>query len=83
MLLGLCEAVMLIIIGVSERKKGLGQELRPCSHCGRETFHTLEQRQPWFSFFFIPIFPVESPSVMARCNLCGRERRVLDPPLTT
>ena len=71
---------MWILIGLTERAKTLGQEPRPCPHCGRETFHTLEQRQSWFAFFFIPIVPVESPTVTARCNLCGRERLVLEKP---
>jgi ribosomal protein L32 len=64
---------MIIIFGTSHRKKALGQVSRQCPRCQRDTIHTLERRQSWFTLFFIPIFPVTKATYVARCNLCGQE----------
>lgn len=64
---------MWIIFGWSERKKDLGQSYGYCPKCEQETAHVTEQRQNWFTLFFIPVFPISGKRIVSRCNLCGKE----------
>jgi hypothetical protein len=64
---------MWIIFGWNERKKELGQSYSYCVQCDQDTVHGIEQRQNWFTLFFIPIFPISGKRTVSRCNLCGKE----------
>lgn len=64
---------MFILFGTKQRRTAAGQEMLECHRCGRACVHTIEERQTWFSLFFVPVFPFEKRRLVARCNLCGQE----------
>jgi len=55
------------------KEKIIGQEMRYCPLCGRETMHVIISRRTWFTLFFLPIFPVSGKRTIARCQVCGYE----------
>ncbi len=59
--------------GLTTWTRPCGQELRSCATCAKETFHTLQQRHTWFTFFFVPLVPLGRSPDVAHCNLCGQE----------
>lgn len=59
------------ILGVVPRERVVGQEMLPCRYCGRETMHEVVESRAWFTFFFIPLFPVGAKRTYRRCVSCG------------
>jgi uncharacterized Zn finger protein len=47
------------------------QEMLPCRVCGHDTMHETIETRLWFSFFFIPLFPVSRKRTLTRCTECG------------
>jgi hypothetical protein len=42
-----------------------------CPQCDGERRYTLNQVRPWFTLYFIPIFPVGSADRFVECQSCG------------
>jgi hypothetical protein len=61
------------IIGVVPRERVIGRETRFCPLCGRETLHKTVEVKHWFTFFFLPLFPVSGKRTYTRCQ-CGLAR---------
>ena len=55
-----------------------------CPNCDRTAEYLLKQVRPWFTLYFIPVFPVGSAERFVECQRCGGTFReqVLDmePP---
>src|SRR5262249_46290782 len=55
-----------------------------CPGCGGKTHYDLKQTRPWFTLYFIPIFPTGAGQRYVECRSCGQayQERVLDfqPP---
>lgn len=64
---------MFILFGWPERKIGEQSLSVHCSGCQRDTVHRAFTQQSWFTFFFIPIFPIGAKHPHAICNICGRD----------
>jgi hypothetical protein len=60
----------MIIWGFRTRNNVMGQIQYLCPQCRQSSFHTVVHSRRWFTFFFIPIFPIKQKVTM-RCNLCG------------
>jgi hypothetical protein len=65
-----------IIYGLRNRGKTLGQRVLNCPNCHRDAMTIATQTRPWFTLFFIPIFPVGAKKTIARCGLCGYQYQV-------
>lgn len=63
------------IIGVTPRQRVVGEAVRYCSNCGRETRHIIIERRMWFNLFFIPLFPVSRPEMIEQCGECTLEHK--------
>jgi hypothetical protein len=63
---------MFLIAGINPVKKaGAGSIRRHCPRCNDlRNFQELHYR-PYFTFFFIPIFPVGRPSTFFTCSVCN------------
>jgi len=58
------------IIGIVPRERVIGHEVRYCPLCGRDTDHVTVESRTWFTFFFLPVFPVSAKRIYTRCG-CG------------
>lgn len=58
------------IIGIVPKERVIGRETLPCPMCGRETLHEIIESRLWFTFFFLPLFPVSAKRIFTRCE-CG------------
>ena len=61
----------MIIWGLRQRGKVLGQRMLTCPNCHREAMTGIAQNRRWFTLFFIPIFPISARKTTAVCGLCG------------
>ncbi len=59
------------ILGVVPKERIVGQEMIACHICGRETMQQIVEARHWFTFFFVPLFPVSGKRVYRRCTTCG------------
>ncbi len=63
---------MILIWGLRARAKTLSTGEFFCGHCGTDRSYVLQQIRRWFTFFFIPLFPVGKPlGEQVRCSTCG------------
>ncbi len=63
---------MILIWGLRARAKTLSTGEFFCAHCGTDRSYVLAQIRRWFTFFFIPLFPVGKPlGEQVRCSTCG------------
>ena len=74
---------MILIFGIRARIKSLGTGEFFCKACGADRTYVLQQFRRWFTFFFIPLFPVGKPlGEQVQCTTCGTvfPTDVLDMP---
>jgi len=63
---------MILIWGIRSRAKALSTGQFFCSHCGADRSYVLQQFRRWFTFFFIPLFPVgKALGEQVKCSTCG------------
>jgi hypothetical protein len=63
---------MILIWGLRARARALSTGEFFCSKCGADRTYVLQQFRRWFTFFFIPIFPVGKPmGEQVQCSTCG------------
>lgn len=67
----------MILLGVTDRAKLLGQMLYACNRCGRETTFSVSAIRAWFTLYFIPLIPLGKRHEI-RCNLCGVRFKAVD-----
>src|SRR4051794_22134796 len=71
---------MFILIGTSTRESITGKGVFHCNYCRGEENYTLLEARSWFTFFFIPVFPISGGREAVYCHGC-RDRykpKVLD-----
>jgi hypothetical protein len=74
---------MILIWGFRNRAKKTGSGEFFCTRCGADRSYVLQAVRRWFTFFFIPLFPVgKALDEHVRCTTCGTAFRpeVLDTP---
>ncbi len=74
---------MILIWGFRARAKALSTGEFFCSRCGADRSYVLQQIRRWFTFFFIPLFPVGKVlGEQVKCSTCGTSfpATVLDTP---
>jgi zinc-ribbon family len=74
---------MILIWGMRARIKALATGEFFCRACGADRTYVLQQFRRWFTFFFIPLFPVGKPlGEQVQCTTCGTvfPTEVLDMP---
>ena len=71
---------MVILFGQRERKSGELSVRAHCTRCQRDTVHRSFTQQPWFTVYFIPIFPLGEKRPHAICNVCGRDAKSATGP---
>jgi len=62
---------MIFIIGVQSKAYPLKEMRGWCGFCGRETLMKEFKKQNYFTFFFIPLFPISKSKAYRQCQLCG------------
>jgi len=63
---------MILIAGLRARAKTIATGEFFCAHCGADRSYVLQQVRRWFTFFFIPIFPVGKVlGEQVKCTTCG------------
>jgi hypothetical protein len=63
---------MILIAGLRVRAKAMATGEFFCSRCGADRSYVLQQLRRWFTFFFIPLFPVGRVlGEQVRCTTCG------------
>ncbi|NLN75274.1 MAG: zinc-ribbon domain-containing protein [Armatimonadetes bacterium] len=62
------------ILGVAPRERIISQQTSHCVVCGAATTHEAFESRPWFSLFFVPLFPVGAAQTYSRCRNCGLTR---------
>jgi hypothetical protein len=63
---------MILIWGFRARAKTIANGEFFCSKCGADRTYFLQQVRRWFTFFFIPLFPVgKSLGEQVKCSTCG------------
>jgi transcription elongation factor Elf1 len=67
---------MIVVWGFKTRGKVMGQIQLTCPNCHRAAMTTIAQSQPWFTLFFIPVFPTGGKKTTAVCGLCGYRYQV-------
>ncbi|MDQ1383291.1 MAG: hypothetical protein QOG65_670 [Actinomycetota bacterium] len=74
---------MILIWGFRARAKAVSMGEFFCTRCGVDRSYVLQQIRRWFTFFFIPLFPVGKPlGEQVKCSTCGTSfaREVLSTP---
>ncbi|MDQ1435335.1 MAG: hypothetical protein QOF59_2151 [Actinomycetota bacterium] len=74
---------MILIWGFRARAKAVSTGEFFCTRCGVDRSYVLQQIRRWFTFFFIPLFPVGKPlGEQVKCSTCGTSftREVLSTP---
>ncbi len=74
---------MILIFGVRSRLRTIAEGTFFCPKCGADRQYRLQSIRRWFTFFFIPIFPVSKPQgEIVKCTTCGTAFRpdVLNTP---
>ena len=61
----------MIIYGMRNRGKLLGQMQVTCPNCHRAAMTGFAESRRWFTLFFIPIFPIGAKNTTGTCGLCG------------
>jgi hypothetical protein len=62
---------MIFIVGLRSKVKQIGEMRGWCGFCNRETLMKELRKQNYFTFFFIPLFPVSKAKTYRQCQLCG------------
>ncbi|MCU1467233.1 MAG: Tellurite resistance protein TerB, partial [Actinomycetia bacterium] len=63
---------MILIWGFRARAKAVSTGEFFCTRCGVDRSYVLQQIRRWFTFFFIPLFPVGKPlGEQVKCSTCG------------
>jgi uncharacterized tellurite resistance protein B-like protein len=63
---------MILIWGLRARAKTTATGEFFCAHCGADRSYVLQQIRRWFTFFFIPLFPVGKVlGEQVKCTTCG------------
>jgi uncharacterized tellurite resistance protein B-like protein len=63
---------MILIWGLRARPKTTATGAFFCAHCGADRSYVLQQIRRWFTFFFIPLFPVGKVlGEQVKCTTCG------------
>lgn len=62
----------MIIFGSRPRYKTLNSGTFFCPHCQQERTYEHKQARNYFTLYFIPVFPVDSPTEFIECQKCGR-----------
>ncbi|WP_426571628.1 hypothetical protein [Aquihabitans sp. McL0605] len=75
---------MLLIFGFRVRMKTVGTLVFFCPGCGGDRNGLRQVARRWFTFFFIPIIPLNVVGEVVRCETCSRTYRpdVLERPTT-
>lgn len=74
---------MILIAGIRARAKTIATGEFFCAHCGADRSYVLQQIRRWFTFFFIPLFPLGKPvGEHVVCTTCGTRfaPKVLEAP---
>ncbi|HUI47619.1 MAG TPA: TerB family tellurite resistance protein [Acidimicrobiia bacterium] len=74
---------MLLIFGTRARLKAVATGEFFCSGCGADRSYVLQQIRRWFTFFFVPLFPIGKVlGEQVKCSTCGSTFRpeVLNTP---
>jgi uncharacterized tellurite resistance protein B-like protein len=74
---------MILIWGFRARAKTVGTGEFFCTKCGADRSYVLQHIRRWFTFFFIPLFPVgKTLGEQVKCSTCGTTYRpeVLNTP---
>lgn len=74
---------MIMIFGTRARAKAVGSGQFFCSRCGADRSYVLQQIRRWFTFFFVPIFPMGKVlGENVKCSTCGTafQTSVLNTP---
>ena len=74
---------MILIWGFRARAKAVSTGEFFCTRCGVDRSYVLQQIRRWFTFFFVPLFPVGKPlGEQVKCSTCGTTFRseVLSTP---
>lgn len=61
---------MFFIYGWGNRQKTIANGSFPCPVCRTRTDYTQYSQRRWFSFFFVPLFPITSPQEFVGCHQC-------------
>ena len=64
-----------ILYGVRQRSKPIGQLTYVCPRCQQNCPHIVAKTQYIFTLFFIPLFPINS-SYSANCANCRLQEKV-------
>ena len=63
---------MILIWGFRARAKAVSTGEFFCTRCGVDRSYVLQQIRRWFTFFFVPLFPVGKPlGEQVKCSTCG------------
>lgn len=74
---------MILIWGFRARAKAVSTGEFFCTRCGADRSYVLQRIRRWFTFFFIPLFPVgKTLGEQVKCSTCGTTFRpeVLSTP---
>ncbi len=71
---------MFIIMGTRQRVRIIGNGQFQCPGCQAERAYARKEARPYFTLYFVPLFPVGKPVEYIECLTCGRtfELDVLD-----
>ena len=62
---------MIIIWGHRGRTSHLDSGRFYCPRCDGERYYDLKQVRPWFTLYFIPVFPTGAGERYVECQTCG------------
>lgn len=60
----------IFIAGVQPRERTIEDAPKTCPRCGKKAAKVM-RKDLFFSFFFIPLFPVKKGDPYLRCTRCG------------
>jgi hypothetical protein len=63
---------MMIIFGTRSRTKDLDSGQFFCPHCQGQRQYVRKEARPYFTLYFLPIFPVGKGGEFVECQTCGR-----------
>ena len=67
---------MIFIFGEKVRAGSTSVGTRPCASCGSEQPFTEQRETLWFTFFMLPVLPIEESARFWRCETCCSAYRV-------
>jgi hypothetical protein len=75
---------VIIIWGLRTLIRTIAQGDFYCPHCGGDRHYQRRQARRWFTFFFIPVIPLNKRGEFIRCTACGNNFNdgVLSRPTT-